>query len=394
MKKENLLEGIVETDNAGAAVKTDLEKNTEKECIVNKLPDEYSSREDFGKDVVKKNISGSTLKLVAIGTMLIDHIGATVVERKMLRLSQLNWKLEFIDIVLRLIGRLGFPLFCFLLVEGFTHTRNRAKYIRRMILFGFVSEIPFDLAFSDRLIDLNYQNVFFTLTLGLLCMCCIDSISKKTFSGIGAAILKQISFFLAGFMAFWLYITSDVNSLVEGITGYAIHSKMVHSVLIKDIRFKLFGVKSIHIDKMYYVLPNFRWILIGSIVGVVSVLILNIVLHNKDKAKVTSTAISFIPTFALIVIGDLALTDYAAWGVFTVVCIYLLRRDNVKAMKVGCTTLTIMQFMECTAFLTVPIVKHYNGKRGLKLKYVFYLFYPVHLLILEWICRMLLLRVY
>ena len=82
------------------------------------------------------------------------------------------------------IGRLAFPIFCFLLVEGFFHTRNLRRYLSRMLLFCLVSEVPFDLAFSGQLFMPSYQNVFFTLFIGLCVMAGLAEIRKRfDFSG-------------------------------------------------------------------------------------------------------------------------------------------------------------------------------------------------------------------
>lgn len=143
-------------------------------------------------------IPGSTLKIIALATMLIDHIGAVLLEGKMTELRmmqqgqameqellQLYERLYDVDLVLRAIGRLGFPIFCFLLVEGFVHTRSRLKYGRNLLIFALVSEIPFDLAFTRAMDGAEllwgvvypyYQNVFFTLFIGLLCMCAYEFI--------------------------------------------------------------------------------------------------------------------------------------------------------------------------------------------------------------------------
>ena len=134
------------------------------------------------RKTLPSGLTGNTLKLIAIFTMLIDHIGAAVIEAGILSSNDMarmmailetergmQWYLA--DIVLRLIGRLAFPIFCFLLVEGFTHTGNEAKYARNLLLFALISEIPFALAFFGRLFFPGAQNVYFTLFLGVEMMC-------------------------------------------------------------------------------------------------------------------------------------------------------------------------------------------------------------------------------
>lgn len=83
------------------------------------------------------------------------------------------------DMVLRGIGRVAFPIFCFLLVEGFLHTKNVWKYAGRLALFALVSEIPFDLAFQGEWLFMGYQNIFFTLLVGLLVMIAFQTAEEK-----------------------------------------------------------------------------------------------------------------------------------------------------------------------------------------------------------------------
>lgn len=113
----------------------------------------------------KRGISQEGLKLIACITMLIDHIGATLVLRYCQYGAGTAWVNAYY--AMRMIGRIAFPIYCFLLVEGAYHTQNPKKYALRLFAGMVLSEIPFDLAFSDR-IDMESCSVMVTLLLGFL----------------------------------------------------------------------------------------------------------------------------------------------------------------------------------------------------------------------------------
>ena len=135
------------------------------------------------------SFSGTALKTIACITMLVDHIGASCIEAGILTpgldagvLSQDTLSacpLYRLDMVLRFTGRLAFPLFCFLLVEGFVHTHNVKGYLGRLLLFGLISEVPFDLAFFRTPFAPQHQNVYWTLALGVLAMAGLKRFEKE-----------------------------------------------------------------------------------------------------------------------------------------------------------------------------------------------------------------------
>ena len=105
-----------------------------------------------------------TLKILAILSMLTDHIGFVFFPNVM---------------IFRAFGRIAFPIFCFLIVEGFHHTRSHLNYLARLIVFAVISEIPFDLAFRGVFFDWQHQNVFFTLALGLISIFCLEEMNSR-----------------------------------------------------------------------------------------------------------------------------------------------------------------------------------------------------------------------
>lgn len=120
-------------------------------------------------------LSGSALKMIAIITMFIDHLGAIILSKIPAcneALFSIGTKSYTIYRLSRDIGRVAFPIFCFLLVEGFIHTRNRFKYGRNLLLFALISEVPWNIWHGGWTCE--KQNVFFTLFFGYLAFCAIE----------------------------------------------------------------------------------------------------------------------------------------------------------------------------------------------------------------------------
>lgn len=116
----------------------------------------------------RRPVCGTALKRAACASMLLDHIGASCLEQG--ALAEGSAALIHITSLLRHIGRAAFPIYCFLLVEGFLHTGSARRYALRLLSFALISEIPFDWAFYSSPVYAAHQNVYWTLLLGLAAM--------------------------------------------------------------------------------------------------------------------------------------------------------------------------------------------------------------------------------
>lgn len=263
-------------------------------------------------------LTGYHLKMIALITMLIDHIAAVLIWRiyvgsfhitASMQMSDfigdklIVWVAEHQELVyaiyenMRLIGRMAFPIYCFLLVEGFLYTRSVKKYALRLLLFAFLSEIPFDLALTGSWWSMDYSNVFFTLVIGLVLIWAVSYIEK--------------------FYEFWQ-------------------------------------------EKQW---DNFLGTLVVAMMGIV--------------------AVAVFGGFADMILK----TDYGFAGIIAILILYLFRRTRELGFTL--TVLALSVFSSSTEILAllmlVPMMK-YDGSRGKNIKYVFYAFYPVHLLILALVC--------
>ena len=110
-------------------------------------------------------IPSNALKLAAIALMLIDHICVVFGPRLYAAVPVLYLNGHE---PLRTLARIAFPLFAFFIAVGASYTKSIKKYLLRLLAFALISEVPFDLAVFGKWLEFSYQNVFFTLLLGLL----------------------------------------------------------------------------------------------------------------------------------------------------------------------------------------------------------------------------------
>ena len=119
-------------------------------------------------------LSGSELKLIAVISMLIDHYAAVfLLNDPAVLFTAFGHSLTLYEFM-RGVGRLAFPIFAFLIVEGYIHTHDRKQYGISLALFALLSEIPWDLLHTNRCFVISSQNVFFTLFLGYLAICMLE----------------------------------------------------------------------------------------------------------------------------------------------------------------------------------------------------------------------------
>jgi hypothetical protein len=144
-------------------------------------------------------VNSFTLKLIALISMFIDHFSATILTYLEMTAYQgeqeqlSGWVKNLINYInnnmnnfqnialgMRIIGRIAFPIYCFLLVQGFNYTRCKWKYALRLLIFAFISEWPFDVAFNERKYPefRIYNNVFFTLFIGMIFIWGIEGVKK------------------------------------------------------------------------------------------------------------------------------------------------------------------------------------------------------------------------
>lgn len=163
----------------------------------------------------------AAIRLLAYGLIPALHVAGENMAAE--RWNQAFW-------ILRSVGRMAFPIYVFLLTEGFCHTRNRRRYALRLGVFALISEIPFDLLVYGKIWDTHSQNVFFTLFLGVLMLTAVNWIGRNTDAAlaqyrqmavvVGAALLAwflRTDYDAAGIMLiavlFWFRLTPDTACL-------------------------------------------------------------------------------------------------------------------------------------------------------------------------------------
>ena len=172
-----------------------------------------------------KILDGSMLKLLAVVTMLLDHTALVLLRNSSPVLLSLAGHSLTVYELLIYIGRISFPLFAFLVVEGFLHTRDVKRYAVNLFLFALISEIPWNLEHSGGLFY-GRQNVMFTLLLGLLGLWVIREYQEQRRKQcvlllllLAASVVLQADYGCSGFgFILMLYLLRD-RKLYQAVVG-------------------------------------------------------------------------------------------------------------------------------------------------------------------------------
>lgn len=168
------------------------------------------------------------MKLIAVVCMLIDHLAAFY----LFKLPVMHTELFMLGhhavtplLMMRLVGRLAFPIFAFLIVEGFLHTRSRVRYGRNLLIFALLSELPWNLIHSG---TWHYpsQNVFFTLLLGYLGLCALEyfkddsrGLLASLLGLLVASVLMRADYGCSGYGFILLLYVLRENRILQAIIG-------------------------------------------------------------------------------------------------------------------------------------------------------------------------------
>lgn len=182
----------------------------------------------------KKILSQEALKLIACITMLIDHFGRAIVP---------NFQAPYMEelyYACRIIGRISFPIYCFLLVEGMNNTRNARKYIQRLSIGALLAELPFDLLISGQL-TWSSQSVMITLTLGAIMLFCIQKTEKKWLKVLLIMPFALLAELTKSNFGSWGIAMIAVFAILNRISEQAIGLFLVN-LLMNSPMFSFFGI--------------------------------------------------------------------------------------------------------------------------------------------------------
>lgn len=273
------------------------------------------------------------MKIIALASMVTDHLGYFLRSNTLISGDVYD--------LMRSLGRIAFPIYCFLLVNGFEKTSDRRRYLSRLMLFAVLSQIPFTMAFSGP----SPAETFFELNFSF-------------------APLPYLAFVLCALVA-WLFLVERGISALWLVLFLAMGGLQLRLgpcwVLGKDLN-------------VFYTLS----------LGLAAIAALDGLLYQEvPMPKALSRALFLIAVVMLLQPN----ADYGYMGLLLILAIYACRENRyAQVAAIGlwcCLKYWVGQPMRLYfSFLSMLPVLLYNGKRGPSMKLAFYAVYPLHLLII------------
>lgn len=195
----------------------------------------------MGKFENLQKINGAQLKYIAFASMFIDHFNKAIITPFLTGSGPLNLITAIFDI----LGRIAFPIFCFFIVEGFFKTKSRRKYLRNLLIFAIISEIPYDMFQSAVFINTWSQNILWGLALGLFTIMIIDKLKERikkrplwifvlifivALSSLISMLISADYEYYAIIIIYIYYLFYDKRLLASGL-GYLVIIKEIYSIL-------------------------------------------------------------------------------------------------------------------------------------------------------------------
>lgn len=274
------------------------------------------------------------LKLLALGAMIVDHTAFFLRSNFLIEYDPYN--------LMRAIGRIAFPIYCFLLVNGFEKTSNRRRYLSRLLLFAALSQIPYTLLFA-------YSSEF-SLAQPVLSL----SLAENGILCLAVALCALAAY-----------------ALLAGLDRGSVCLALFY--LCGSLRLSLFGVTLMGDElNVFYTLAF----------GLAVMMALDGLIH-------ADVPLSKLLPAALILVVSLLLfqpaADYAWQGLALLAALWLCRRSRLvqlAVMALWCWWMYESGIRFYFSLLSLLPVLLYNGKKGPGLKLGFYAAYPLHLLVL------------
>lgn len=289
------------------------------------------------------------VKMIAIITMLIDHIGVVVGSSGLGMITFNN------TIILRTIGRIALPIFAYNIINGWSHTRDKPNYIYRLILFACISQIPFSLVVNP----VNYAINLDT----------ISAFTALNFETMPINFWVIAIVFLASHIIIYKNSNPKMTIAIIIATLFTLISVKTDARLLYTNPYKL---------NVFYTLGTAAYIL-GELEAF------------RDSSKDSFSHVRILRVVSIFTIAYLfcSFSDYSFMGLFLILAIYAARKNKWLQLTIiafWCIFIykTSMYFLT-SALLSVLVIYLYNGKKGYSNKYLqifTYIFYPLHLSIL------------